>query len=71
MLSVVSVCLPGPERVAELAQIDELHDLRLADDELRAVLDRLVVVRKAERERVARVVRPLDDVDQLALDEVH
>ena len=63
--------LARPEGVAELAEVDELHHLRLADDQLRAVLDRLVVVRKAERERVARVVGPLDDVDQLALDEVH
>ena len=55
--------LAGPERVAELAEVDELHHLRLAHDQLRAVLDRLVVVGKAERERVARVVGPLDDVD--------
>ncbi len=59
------------ERVAELADVDELHLLRLADDELRPVLDRLVIVGKAERERVARIVGPLDDVDQLAFDEVH
>ena len=63
--------LARTERVAELAEVDELHRLRLADDQLRPVLDRLVVVRKAVRERVARVVGPLDDVDQLALDEVH
>ena len=63
--------LAGPERVAELAEIDELRDLRFADDELRAVLDRLVLVRKAPRQRVARVVGPLDDLEQLALDEVH
>ena len=70
MLSVVSVCLPGLERVAELAEVDELRHLRLAHDQLRAVLDRLVVVRKAVRERVARVVGPLDDVEQFALEEV-
>ena len=67
---MVSVCLPGPNEIAELAEVDELHDLRLADDELRAALDFLVLVRKAVRERVARVVGPLDDLDELAADEV-
>ena len=62
--------LAGPERVAELAQVHELHDLRLAHDELRAALDFLVIVRKPERQRVARVVGPLDDLDELAADEV-
>jgi hypothetical protein len=63
--------LAGAERIAELSEIHELDLLRLADDELRAVLDRLVVVRKPVRERVPRVVGPLDDLDQLALDEIH
>ncbi len=63
--------LARTERVAELADVDELHALRLADDQLRAVLDRLVVVRKAEGQRVAGVIGPLDDLDQLTLDEVH
>jgi hypothetical protein len=45
--------LPGPERVAELSEIDELRDLGLAHDELRAVLDGLVFVRKPPRQRVA------------------
>ena len=71
MLSVVSVCLPGPNVSPNCAQVHELHDLRLADDQLRAVLDGLVLVREAVRQRVARVIGPLDDVDQLALDEVH
>ena len=71
MLSVVSVCLPGPNVSPNSPEVDELRLLRLADDQLRAVLDRLVVVRKPERERVARVVGPLDDLDQLALEEVH
>src|SRR6185503_18338618 len=53
-----------------LAEVDELCLLRLADDQLCAVLDRLVVVREAERERVAGVIGPLDDLDQLALEEV-
>ena len=63
--------LAGPEQVAELAEVDELHHLRLADDELRAALDFLVIVGKPVRQRVARVIGPLDDLDQLALDEVH
>ena len=62
--------LAGTERVAELAEVDELRDLRFAHDELRAVLDFLVLVGEAERQRVARVVRPLDDVDELFLEEI-
>ena len=59
------------ERVAELSEVDELRDLRLADDELGAVLDGLVFVRELPRERVPRVVGPLDDLEQFALDEIH
>ena len=70
MLSVVSVCLPGPKRSPYWPEVDELHGLRLADDELRAALDFLVLVGKSERQRVARVVGPLDDVDELAADEI-
>ena len=62
--------LARPEGVAELAEVDKLRHLRLAHDQLRAVLDRLVVIRKAVRKGVARVVRPLDDVDELALEKV-
>ena len=62
--------LARPERVAELAEVHELHHLRLAHDELRAALDFLVLVGKPERQRIARVIRPLDDVDELAADEV-
>src|SRR6185436_14222311 len=58
------------ERVTELSKVDELRLLRLADDELRAVLDSLVVVGKAVGERVAGIVGPLDNLDQLALEEV-
>jgi hypothetical protein len=61
----------GPEGVAELAGVDELHHLRFADDQLGPVLDFLVVVREAIRQRVARVVGPLDDVDELPLQKVH
>ena len=63
--------LAGPEGVAELPEINELRDLRFAHDELRAVLDLLVVVRPAVAERVARVIGPFDDLDQFAFDEVH
>ena len=71
MLSVVERVLARAEGVAELAEVDELRHLRFADDELRAVLDGLVLVGKPPRQRVARVVGPLDDLEQLALDEVH
>ena len=45
--------LARTERVAEFAEIHELHLLRLAHDQLRPVLDRLVVVRKPERQGIA------------------
>ena len=70
MLSVVSVCLPGAEEIAELPEVDELDDLRFADDELGAALDFLVLVGEAEGQRIARVVGPFDDVDELAADEI-
>src|SRR6185369_17590156 len=63
--------LARPESIAELAEIDELRDLRFADDQLRAALDLLVLVRKAVRQRIARIVAPFDDVDELFLDEIH
>jgi hypothetical protein len=62
--------LPRAERVPEFAEVDELRHLRLAHHELRAILDFLVLVGKPEAQRVARVIRPLDDVDELFLDEV-
>ena len=51
------------ERVAERAEVDELHHLRLAHDELCAPLDGFVLVGVAIRQRVTRVVCPLDDVE--------
>ena len=70
MLSVVSVCLPGPNVSPNSPEVDELRDLRLAHDQLRAVLDLLVLVGEAVGQRVARVVGPLDDVDELFLQEI-
>ena len=61
---------PRAKRVAEFTQINELRDLRFADDELRAALDFLVLIGKPERERVARIVRPFDDVDELFLEKI-
>ena len=62
--------LPRAKRVAELTQVNELRDLRFADDELRAALDLFVLIGKPERERVARIVRPLDDIDELFLEKI-
>jgi hypothetical protein len=62
--------LARPERVAELSEVHELRDLRFADDELRASLDFLVLVRKPEGERVARIIGPFDDVDELTANEI-
>ena len=49
--------LAGTEGVAELAEVDELRRLRLAHDELRAVLDLLVVVGEAPGD-ACRASRP-------------
>jgi hypothetical protein len=60
----------GSELVAELAEVDELCDLRFADDQLRTVLDLAIVVGEPVAQRIARVVGPLDDVDVLLLDAI-
>src|SRR5439155_8547568 len=62
--------LARAERIAELAEIHELGDLRFADDQLRAAFNLLVLVGKPEGERIARVIGPFDDVDELLADEV-
>src|SRR5262249_10889753 len=62
--------LAGTEGVAELPEIDELRDLGFAHDQLRTALDLLVLVGKAVGERVARIIGPLDDVDELLADEI-
>jgi hypothetical protein len=53
--------------VGELALVDEGGHLALAHDELRAVLDLVLVALEAVGERVVGVVEPLDDVDQFGL----
>jgi hypothetical protein len=55
--------LPWAKGIAELAQVDELHLLGFANDELGAILDRLVLVRKSVRQRVPGIVGPLDDLE--------
>ena len=54
------------EDVGDLALIDEQRRLPRTHDELRAVLDLLLRPRETLHHRVARLVEPLDDVDQLA-----
>jgi hypothetical protein len=58
---------PGPEDVGELAFVHEGRHLALAHDELRAVLDLVLVALEAIGERLVGVVEPLDDVDELLL----
>ncbi|OPZ11062.1 MAG: hypothetical protein BWZ07_02267 [Alphaproteobacteria bacterium ADurb.BinA280] len=62
--------LARPEQIGVLASSHKLRQLRLAHNQLRAVLDLLVVIRPAVRKRVPRIVGPLDDLDQLAFDEI-
>ncbi len=60
----------GAKGVTEFAQINELHHLRFTDDQLRAALDLFVVIGKPKGERVPRIVRPLNDVDDLGFEKV-
>jgi hypothetical protein len=57
-----------PELVRQLAAVDEHRLLALADDQLGAVLDLVLVAREPPGERRAAVVEPLDDVDEFALE---
>ena len=62
--------LAGAEQIGKLPGRHELHQLRFADDQLCTVLDLLVLIRPAKRQRVTRVVRPFDDIDELVADDV-
>ena len=61
---------PGAEDVGELALVDEDRRLPLADGELGAVLDRVALALEAPDDGVAGVVGPVDDVDELAAQEI-
>jgi hypothetical protein len=64
---VESVNVPGNwNRSVERPSLTNAATCDFADDELRAVLDLVVVAREALDHRVARVVGPLDDVDEFA-----
>src|SRR5262249_9174604 len=53
------------EEIGGLSLVDEERGLVLANRELRAHLDLLVVDRKLVDERIVRVIEPLDDLDEL------
>ena len=59
------------EGIAKFTEVDKLRHLRFAHNQLRAVFDRLVFVGKAIRQRVAGIIRPLDNVEQFAFNEIH
>jgi hypothetical protein len=58
----------GAELVGQLAAVHEHRLLALADDQLGAVLDLVLVAGEPPRERRAAVVEPFDDVDEFALE---
>ena len=62
--------LAGAEQIGKLPGRHELHQLRFTDDQLCTVLDLLVLIRPAKRQRVTRIVRPFDDIDELVADDV-
>ena len=57
------------EKIAVLAEIDELRGMALSNNQLCVVLDRLAVIGKPPRQRVARVVGEFDNFQQFAFDE--
>ena len=61
----------GAEHVGHLALVDEHRHLRFAHGERGAVLDFHVRHREAPGQRAVAGLGPLDDVDELFLDEVH
>ena len=60
----------GPEGIGQLAFMDENGGLAFANGQLGAVFDRVADGRIAPDHRVARIVRPFDDLDELAAENV-
>ena len=60
----------GAERIGDLAFVDEERHLRFAHRELPAVLDLHVLHGIPIGEHAVAVLRPLDDVDELLLEEI-
>jgi hypothetical protein len=60
---------PGEKHVGHLSLVHEHRELRLAHRELRPVLDLHVLHRIPVREHAVRVLRPVDDVDELLAEE--
>jgi hypothetical protein len=58
-----------PRTVGDSALVDEDRRLRVADDQGRALLDLEVGRREAPGEHVVTLFRPVDDVDELLVDE--
>ena len=63
--------LARAEEVGHVALVDEERHLRLADDELATLLDLEVRRGKAPGQHVVAGLGPLQDVDELLLDEIH
>ena len=61
----------GAEDVGDLALVDEHRHLRLAHRERAAVLDLAVFHRETPGQDAIAILGPLDDVDELFLDEIH
>ena len=61
----------GAKHVGHFALVDEHRHLRFAHRQRRAVLDLHLRHREAPGQRAVVVLGPLDDVDELFLDEIH
>ncbi len=69
MLSVVRcVCLA--RKCRRIRPGKRMRHLRFAHDQLRAIFDFRIVNLKPERDVVARIVGPLDDLDQLPANKI-
>ena len=60
----------GQEHIRQLAFMDEHRRLPFAHRQLGAVFDRMALTLEPPDHRVARVVGPVDDVDQFTLEEI-
>ena len=54
------------KNIGEFSLGNKDRDLTRTNDELRPVLDFVLVPRESPDERVPRIIEPLDDIDKLA-----
>ncbi len=61
---------PGREHIGQLAFVDEHRSLTLADGQLGTVFDLVAFALKTPDHRIAGVIGPVDNVDELAREKI-